>query len=139
MADIAQAGLGTTLSYADISVDDTQIPLSTLIDINPPDLEVKIAEYQPLSGPSARRKLSASYNTGDMKFRLVHGASMMYTLQGLRGNNTLSWQITLPDGTTTEVFYGIIKTIGREIKVDEVTMIDVTLAVDGDVTFSDEG
>jgi hypothetical protein len=132
MSDIAQVGLGTALKYQVGS--GGFVSLANLVDLAPPDAEVKIAEYQPLTSPSTRQKLSASLNSGDCKFTLVHGAAMYQTLMGLRGANNLSFVVTFADGTTTQSFNGIIKKIGTPIKLDEVDMIDVEMAVSGDIT-----
>ena len=132
MSDIAQVGLGTALKYQIGS--GAFVNLANLVDLNPPEAEVKTAEYQPLTSPSTRQKLAASFNSGDAKFVLVHGAQMYATLMGLRGNNTLTFVITFADGATTQSFNGIIKKIGTPIKVDDVDMIDVDMAVSGDIT-----
>lgn len=134
MSDIAQVGLGTVLKYQIGS--GSVITLSTLIDVTPPDEEVQIAEYQTMTAPSVRQKLAASFRTGDAKITLVHGAAMHDTLRGMRGVNNITWTIVLADGSTSEAFTGIIKKIGRVFKIDDVDMIEIELAVSGDVTTS---
>jgi hypothetical protein len=133
MSDFAQDGFGTTLSYKIGSGSYTA--LANLIDLEAPEIKAKVAKYQPMNGSPFAVQGAQCGEVGDAKFTCLHGTDLVSTLNGLLFNNTLTWKITLADGSTTEVFLGVLNSIGRKYKAGEWDVIDIGIAVNGGVTF----
>lgn len=131
---MAQVGYGTKVEYKVGA--GSYVELSDVLMIELPARKVAIAKYQPLRTTRHKRIKTATYEYSDLKITMVHVAATWLTIDGLAGDETLTWKITRSDGTSTETFAGMISETPREVKVDDIDAMIISVAVDNAVTFA---
>lgn len=125
---MANVGYGTKVEYKVGA--GSYVELSDVLDLEPPKRKAAIAKYQPLRTTRAKRIKTGTYEWSDMKITMVHVAATWNTLDALVGDETLTWRITKPDGTSTRIFAGQISELGEMTKADEIETFDIIVAVD---------
>lgn len=131
----AGVGFGTKLEYKDGAGAWTE--LSDVLDIESPELTIAMAKYKPIKATHRyARRLPASGEMGDMVFTIVWTNAVQTTLLAFAGQTDIQWRITHSDTTSTETFAGHLAKVGRKYQIDEVDVIDIGIAVDGDITFA---
>lgn len=131
---MAQVGYGTKVEYKVGA--GSYVELSDVLELEMPSRKVAIAKYQPLRTTRHKRIKTATYEYSDLKITMVHVAATWLVLDGLIGDETLTWKITRSDGTSTATFAGMISETGQPIKVDDVDVSTISVAVDNAITFA---
>ena len=131
---MAQVGYGTKVEYKVGA--GSYVELSDVLEIEMPARKVAIAKYQPLRTTRHKRIKTATYEYSDLKITMVHVAATWLVLDGLIGDETLTWKITRSDGTSTATFSGMISETGEPVKVDDIDTSTISVAVDNAVTFA---
>lgn len=131
---MAQVGYGTKVEYKVGA--GSYVELSDVLMLDLPARKVAIAKYQPLRTTRHKRIKTATYEYSDLKVTMVHVAATWLVLDALIGDETLTWKITRSDGSATETFAGMISEATREVKVDDIDAMVISVAVDNSVTFA---
>lgn len=131
---MAQVGYGTKVEYK-IGAG-SYVELSDVLMLDPPNRKVAIAKYQPLRTTRHKRIKTATYEYSDMKITMVYVPATWLVIDALIGDETLTWKITRSDGSATETFAGMISELDREVKVDDIDALVISVAVDNSVTFA---
>lgn len=131
---MAQVGYGTKVEYKVGA--GSYVELVDVLMIERPARKPAIAKYQPLRTTRHKRVKIGTYEYSDMKITMVHVAATWLTIDGLIGDETLTWKITRSDGTSTETFAGKISELSGEVKVDDIDVMIISVAVDDAVTFA---
>lgn len=126
-------GKGATIHYGTAGAAASTL-VGEILDITAPEASVDNVEVTSNDSAGKVRRIPGFVDNGNATFQCLYLKTREAALRGLLGT-AKSWKITASDNSTW-VFDGFITTLGTAIPMKDKLMNNITIAIDGDMTFT---